>query len=356
MGHPIFISYRRDDTEGEAGRLFDDLTRQFGNDCVFMDVAGISPGVDFRKAIEDNVSGCGVLLAMIGPAWLTIADASGNRRLDNPNDYVALEISSALKRNVPVIPVLVHDARMPHPDQLPEVLKDLAYRNSVELTHARWNSDAALLIEALKPYVTSAKPADSEPVHATVAVQLPAPNPDAASAPEAPRTGSKTGIILGGSIVLVIAIAVAAFVVLRPNQQPVQPQPVPVTNSNAGGLQARRDASAIEGRWVNPEERNGNSLSTLEISRNGDRMLMHAWGTCKPEQCDWGAQAAQFDGSSLIATFTPSAKGKEDNADRFAVVSAHRNGDNLEVTVQNTFKQGDAARKNQTTHTFVPAK
>ena len=72
MGRAIFISYRRDDTEGEAGRLFDDLVRSFGEDSVFMDVAGINPGMDFRKAIDDNVANCGVLLAIIGPAWCSI--------------------------------------------------------------------------------------------------------------------------------------------------------------------------------------------------------------------------------------------------------------------------------------------
>ncbi len=148
MGRAIFISYRRDDTEGEAGRLFDDLVGVFGEEAVFMDVAGINPGMDFRKAIDDNVANCGVLLAMIGPAWSSIKNADGARRLDDPNDFVRLEIASALARDVAVIPVLVHDAKMPHPDELPENLKDLAFRNSVEITHARWNSDVQLLTSA----------------------------------------------------------------------------------------------------------------------------------------------------------------------------------------------------------------
>src|SRR5579859_7462419 len=109
MGRAIFISYRRDDSEGEAGRLFDDLVRSFGEDSVFMDVDGINPGMDFRKAIDDNVASCGVLLAMIGPTWATIKHGDA-RRLDDPNDFVRLEIASALSRNIAVIPVLVHDA------------------------------------------------------------------------------------------------------------------------------------------------------------------------------------------------------------------------------------------------------
>lgn len=146
MANAIFISYRRDDSEGEARRLFDELNRAFGSEGVFMDVAGIRPGIDFRVAIDENIVSCGVLLAIIGPRWLGITDAAGGRRLDDPNDFVALEIASALERNVPVIPVLVHETKMPRADQLPDGLKDLAYRNSVELTHARWNSDCQLLI------------------------------------------------------------------------------------------------------------------------------------------------------------------------------------------------------------------
>ncbi|MGI8770226.1 MAG: toll/interleukin-1 receptor domain-containing protein [Acidobacteriaceae bacterium] len=184
MGGAIFVSYRRDDSEGEAGRLFDDLTRAFGQDCVFMDVAGIHPGMDFRKAIEDHVSSCGVLLAMIGPSWTNITNSSGQRRLDDPNDFVRIEVAAALARNIPVIPVLVHEARVPRPEQLPDNLKDLAWRNSVEITHARWNSDVQLLTQALQSYVTTAPDSaltDNQPVHANVPVQLPPPHPSPAN-------------------------------------------------------------------------------------------------------------------------------------------------------------------------------
>ncbi len=154
----IFISYRRDDTEGYAGRLFQDLSDRFGKDSVFMDVAGIEPGRDFRRVIEQQVASCGVLLAVIGKAWLTVADAQGKRRLEDPFDFVRLETASALKRDIPVIPVLVQQAEMPRAEQLPDDLKDLAFRNSVELTHARWESDVELLIAALRRYVDPSEP------------------------------------------------------------------------------------------------------------------------------------------------------------------------------------------------------
>ncbi len=152
---PIFVSYRREDTEGEAGRLFDALVERFGKANVFFDVAAIRKGYDFRQAIDSSVSKCGVLLAIIGKHWIDQTGDNGNRRLDDPSDYVRLEIASALQRAdpVPVIPVLVHGAKMPSSSQLPDDLKPLSYRNGTGLTHDRWHSDLQLLIDELTPYV-----------------------------------------------------------------------------------------------------------------------------------------------------------------------------------------------------------
>ena len=152
----IFVSYRRSDSQGEAGRLFDDLVRHFGENAVFMDVAGIQAGRDFRKAIEESVVKCSVLVVVIGPEWLNARDEEGRRRLNDPADFVRLETASALKRDIPVIPVLIRDAEMPRPEQLPEELGDLAYRNCVELTHARWRSDVLVFVEALRRLVGTA--------------------------------------------------------------------------------------------------------------------------------------------------------------------------------------------------------
>lgn len=149
----IFINYRRNDSEGEAGRLFDDLTLNFSEESVFMDVAAIEPGRDFRKAIDQSIANCSVLLAIVGLEWLEAKDATGGRRLEDPNDFVRIELASALRRDIPVIPVLVRGAKMPRVDQLPDDLKDLAYRNAVELTHARWKSDVQVLLRALRPFM-----------------------------------------------------------------------------------------------------------------------------------------------------------------------------------------------------------
>jgi hypothetical protein len=337
MGNAIFISYRRDDTEGEAGRLFDDLTRAFGAENVFMDVAGIRPGVDFRTAIEDNVAHCGVLLAIVGPAWVSVADATGQRRIDNPSDFVALEIGSALKREVPVIPVLVHGAHMPSHDQLPASLEGFSYRNSVELTHARWNSDVQLLVEALAAYVTPEPTTVQEPVHATVPVQLPAPHPPATAATSA-GTGAARSIIIGAAVLVLLAIAVGLYFFLRP-----EPQPAPTPTA------------ALAGTWKEPDSRSGDSIGLLVISGSGSAFTMHAFGTCQANSCDWGQQSATVTGQDASATFTPPDQTGAPDATRTAVVSVHRTGSNLDVTVQNTFKEGSTSRNKQVHRVFVSA-
>ena len=154
----IFLSYRREDSEGQAGRLYDDLVAVFGPDSVFMDVAAIQPGLDFRKSIDQSLNSCGVFLSLIGRNWLTAKDISGQRRLDDPADFVRIETGAALKRDIPVIPVLVQGASAPKPDQLPDDLKELAFRNAVELTHARWDSDIQVLIKALRPQISQSGP------------------------------------------------------------------------------------------------------------------------------------------------------------------------------------------------------
>src|SRR5688572_19627389 len=128
----IFISYRRDDSAGYAGRLYDRLVTHFGAERVFMDVEGIEPGVDFVNAIEEAVGSCRVLIVIIGDEWISTTDIAGRRRLDDPNDFVRLETSAALKRGIRVVPVLVDGSAMPRVDQLPEELHALTRRQAVE--------------------------------------------------------------------------------------------------------------------------------------------------------------------------------------------------------------------------------
>jgi hypothetical protein len=157
----IFISYRRDDSEGQAGRLFEGLKGRFGQDRVFIDVAGIEPGRDFRRVIDEHVGSCDVLLALIGRNWLHATDKDGRRRLDNPEDFVRLELAAALRRDIAVIPVLVQGAAMPSKDELPPDLQALAWRNAVELRHTRWDVDFAQLATTLQSHSGSVGPSEA---------------------------------------------------------------------------------------------------------------------------------------------------------------------------------------------------
>jgi hypothetical protein len=146
----IFICYRRDDASGYAGRLYDDLTAHFGRGQVFMDVGAIEPGLDGVEVIERSVESSDVLLAVIGKQWLTSTDAKGQRRLNDPYDFIRLEIQTALERGVRVIPVLVQGAAMPGPEALPEAIAQLARRQAHEASDARWQHDVDRLVEVLK--------------------------------------------------------------------------------------------------------------------------------------------------------------------------------------------------------------
>ena len=343
MARAIFISYRRDDTEGEAGRLFDDLVGKFGEDSVFMDVAGINPGVDFRKAIDDNVASCGVLLAMIGPGWCAMKSDAGGRRLDDPNDFVRLEIASALARNVAVIPVLVHDAKMPRPEELPDNLKDLAFRNSVEITHARWNSDVQLLTKALARYVAPTAASDTAPVHATVAVQLPPPTAPAAK-PHSSRPSS-VPLILGIGAAVALALGIVAYFMFRPDPiHPVPPNSEPTPATVAVG-------SALLGTWTNPASQHQNGLDKLEISSGGAQGLsIHAWGKCGQLDCDWGVQPGTVQGEQVQATWQLGASTTGAAPKRTAAVTMKPANGQLKVTVANTYADHPP---NQHEFTFV---
>ncbi len=172
----IFISYRRDDSSGYAGRLYDRLSQHFGINQVFMDVDHIEPGEDFAEIINQAVGSCSILLALIGRSWITAADKNGARRLDDPEDFVRLEITSAISSNVRVMPLLVDGASMPLAHQLPEALTLLARRQAAELSNTRFHQDVDRLIENIEKalVVKSAAPlASSQPLSPTQEIRPP---------------------------------------------------------------------------------------------------------------------------------------------------------------------------------------
>ena len=143
------MSYRREDSGGQAGRLSDRLVPEFGRENLFLDIDSIPLGVNFVKRLTAEVAACDVLIAVIGPHWLEIRNERNERRIDQPNDFVRVEIAAALQRDIPVIPALVDGAKIPPQDLLPENIKDLAERNGTELRHASFHVDADRLIREL---------------------------------------------------------------------------------------------------------------------------------------------------------------------------------------------------------------
>src|SRR5262245_3337205 len=138
-GGSIFISYRREDSAGEAGRLAEHLARRFGDDRVFIDIDAIAPGADFVVALDRALTDTKVVLVMIGRQWLGITNAQGARRLDDPDDFVRREIETALQRGTSVIPVLVQNVVMPSATQLPGAISKLASRQAMSIQHEEFN-------------------------------------------------------------------------------------------------------------------------------------------------------------------------------------------------------------------------
>lgn len=145
----IFVSYRRDDAAGDAGRLADHLHRRFGAARVFLDIDTIEPGTDFVEVLLASLHQTAAMLVVIGPRWTSLRNADGTRRLDDPNDFVRLEVEGALRRSIPVVPVLVQGATMPRREDLPVSLAPLVTRQVAALDHAEFHADTERLCDRL---------------------------------------------------------------------------------------------------------------------------------------------------------------------------------------------------------------
>jgi hypothetical protein len=194
----VFISYRREETAGHAGRLYDAIGARFGERNVFMDV-DLAPGIDFVEQITEAVGACDALLVVMGPTWATTLDDRGHARLADPNDFVRLELETALRRpDVRVIPLLVAGARMPDPDDLPESVRALARRNALGLSDLRWRDDVRRLVSTLDELLEG--PRDL--------AETAAGDPPAATGPARRRW-----LLLAGAALAVGGIALAATLV-----------------------------------------------------------------------------------------------------------------------------------------------
>lgn len=144
----IFISYRRNDCPGYAGRLEDALERIYGRGSVFRDVHDIAAGEDFAAVIESSLQGVRAGLVLIGPEWFGVR-ADGTRRIDEAHDFVRLEVSTVLKRTCKVVPVLLAGAKMPNATELPQELRTLADKQALSLSETDWDTDLLRLVRSL---------------------------------------------------------------------------------------------------------------------------------------------------------------------------------------------------------------
>ncbi|HEX5151682.1 MAG TPA: toll/interleukin-1 receptor domain-containing protein [Parafilimonas sp.] len=145
----IFINYRREDTSGYAGRMFDSLAEEFGEGNIFIDVTKIDTGTDYTDVITRALDLSSYFLILIGNTWMDCKDASGNRRLDNPEDFVRKEIRLAIEKKTTIIPVLLEDTNMPSPENLPEDIREICKWQAIEVTDTRWKYDIDKLIKSI---------------------------------------------------------------------------------------------------------------------------------------------------------------------------------------------------------------
>ena len=208
----VFISYRRDAGAGYAGRIADALVEHFGQDKVFRDIDSLEPGLDFVEAVERAIESSEVLLAVIGKNWLAVTDAAGQKRLENPDDYVRTEIATALKRHIRVIPLLIQGAAMPSARDLPDDLAPLSRRNAFEIHDSSWRDDIQRLISMLERAINGNRPA---PPDDPGAVKQPEAQPEAQPRGTQPiRQQSRSfnvGLFLVGALVVCLIVLIYIF-------------------------------------------------------------------------------------------------------------------------------------------------
>ena len=226
MAQGIFVSYRRDDSRHAAGRLAGDLAGHFGRDSIFRDIEGIEPGVEFPVALEKALANCVVMVVLIGPQWLAIKNAKGQRRLEQPGDWIRLEIATALERGVRVVPVMVEDTPLPEAEALPADLRPLLQRQTLQLSDLRWDADLARLVQTLAkiPGIDVVKPPSPVP-------------PPPAPGPKAARwklwAGIGFGVLLLAGLIEEYGGGLSQMPVAMPGPQPAPQLPIAVPSQQA---------------------------------------------------------------------------------------------------------------------------
>lgn len=226
----IFISYRRDDSQALAGRLFDRLTRRFGKDRVFRDIDAIDPGAKFAEVIGERIGGCDALIALIGKGWLEAKDDEGRRRLDLPRDFVRAEIAAALAQSKLVIPALIEGTPMPARESLPEELAPLADRNAIPISDSRFDFDVGRLISAIDKTLALGESAPASTV---------TPRRTGLWARLSEARTQRTLAFVGSGIAVVVGATWTAYVHLS-EQKPL----TPTVSATQGGIAAGQNVTA----------------------------------------------------------------------------------------------------------------
>jgi tetratricopeptide (TPR) repeat protein len=276
MTGKIFINYRRDDSIGTAGRLHDRLAQTFGRKNLFMDVDNIPAGVDFVNHLNTQVGGCDIFLAIIGPNWLNAKD-DGRRRLDNPDDFVLVEIAAALARNIYVIPVLVDGALIPTSDELPDSIKPLARRNAVEVRNTQFGRDAEALVDKVSEALKGPRPVTGLwPFLASAAARLIGPSHWRSVA------GSATSLLLVGWIGYQMGVPAWTARAERPDALSAE-KAKPADNA-----EARRKAEEAERQRLAAlraeEERQAKSALEVEAKRKSEEAERQRLATLRAEE------------------------------------------------------------------------
>jgi TIR domain len=275
----IFISYRREETAYPAGWLYDRLADRFGKGQVFKDVDSIQLGDDFVEVIASAVGSCDVLLALIGDEWLTVTDAHGRRRLDDPDDFVRLEIEAALTRDVRVIPILVDGARMPRADELPDSLAGLVRRQALELSPARFDFDTGRLLKVLDWTLADTRTARDEPPYP--GATEPASNQGVPSDERRRRRPPRAWVLAGvgtGVVLVLLAVAIVA------NSQRTSPSAENGGGSGVTGLAVVPRTTCTRRYFAQDPPVASARVRSVELDAVDRRVL----GTGEPQNSDFG--------------------------------------------------------------------
>jgi hypothetical protein len=351
----IFISYRREETAYPAGWLFERLRAGFGGQ-VFKDVDSIELGDDFVDKITAAVASCDVLLALIGDEWLTITDENGRRRIDDPGDFVRLEIEAALTRKVRVIPVLVDGAKMPRADELPPALAGLARRQALELNPSRFDSDTSRLEKALEKTLAEVQaprpPSGTEPAAATQSsTPRPRESPGQREQARVSRTGgdlptatapSAEPITRAGWLrrhpvlttsAVVIALAGLTAVILAGSDDQGE------ESSGGGGAGGAVVESSSGGSAALPQEIPAAIKKSCQRATGDDAWMVGGWGATE----QWTCQAAA-DLNYAVFSSAGEAGGSLDDVYHYTLLADAEPGDRAKQCDKATEAQITAAK------------